>query len=548
MIAQSPSTIRVTKRAGTVEPLDIDKIHKVVEFACDGLAKVSASELELRSQLHLHDKISSKSIQETLIRAAHDMISEETPNYQYVAGRLVTYAVRKEVYGGYEPSTLEEHIRKVTAAGFYDPAILESYTTEEMIELDRAIEHGRDEEFTYASMEQWRTKYLVRNRYTGQILESPSMAYMVMAMTGFMAEPASVRLGLVKAFYEATRRFSLPTPIMAGLRTPQRQFSSCVLVEADDSLDSINATAAAIVKYVSQKAGIGVGVGRIRGVGSAIRNGDATHTGIIPFIKHFYSAVASCSQGGVRKGSATAFFPLWHIEIEDLIVLKNNKGTEESRVRHMDYGVQLNKLLYQRLISAGSITLFSPKDVPGLYEAFFADQEKFKALYEAAEKNKSIRKKVVPAQELFAKLMGERKDTGRIYIQHVDHANDHSPFKADIAPIRQSNLCVGGDTVVTIQRADGQVEDIAIQDLAYDVFANGTKVKSRNLATGLDEFKNIMMWAKTSPSAEVLRITDEATGASVVCTPDHKVYTRNRGWVRAGDLEASDELVTDVGS
>ena len=287
-----------------------------------------------------------------------------------------------------------------------------------------------------------RGKYLVKNRVTGKFYETPQMAFMLIAMTLF-SKYTKDRLKWVKEFYDAISTFdiSLPTPIMAGVRTPQRQFSSCVLIETDDSLDSINATASAIVKYVSQKAGIGIGAGRIRAVNSPIRNGDASHTGVIPFYKHFQSAVKSCSQGGVRGGAATLYYPLWHLEVEDLLVLKNNKGTEDNRIRHLDYGVQFNKVMYERLLSNGVITLFSPNDVPELYESFFTDVDKFRELYERAERNTKLRKKQVPAIDLFSSFVQERKDTGRIYLMNVDHANDHSSFIVEKAPIRQSNLC-----------------------------------------------------------------------------------------------------------
>jgi len=320
---------------------------------------------------------------------------------------------------------------------------LEDYTEEEWNELNDYVKHDRDENFTYAAMEQFRGKYLVQNRVTNEIKETPQVAYMLIAATLFANYDKSNRLRWVKDYYDAVSNFSisLPTPVMAGVRTPQRQFSSCVLIESDDSLDSINATTSAVVKYVSQKAGIGIGAGSIRALGSPIRRGDAYHTGVIPFFKMFQSATRSCSQGGVRNGAATLYYPIWHYEVEDLLVLKNNKGTEENRVRQMDYGVQFSKLFYERLISNGQITLFSPSDVPGLYEAFFADQDKFRELYERAERNTKLRKKTIGATELFSMFMEERKNTGRIYLQNVDNANTHSSFKQDVAPIRQSNLC-----------------------------------------------------------------------------------------------------------
>jgi ribonucleoside-diphosphate reductase alpha chain len=321
--------------------------------------------------------------------------------------------------------------------------LIAAYTPAEWAELNEHIKHERDESFTYVAMEQWRGKYLVQNRVTGEIFETPQMAYMLIAATLFQKYPTETRLQWVKDYYDGISNYdiSLPTPVMAGVRTPQKQFSSCVLIESDDSLDSINATSSAVVRYVSQKAGIGLGVGSIRALGSPIRNGDAYHTGITPFLKLFQSATRSCSQGGVRNGAATVYYPIWHLEVEDLLVLKNNKGTEDNRVRHMDYGVQFNKLMYERLIQGGNITCFSPHDVPEMYEAFFNNQERFKELYERAERNTKLRKKTFPAAELFSKFMSERKDTGRIYLQNVDHANTHSPFQEAIHPIKQSNLC-----------------------------------------------------------------------------------------------------------
>ena len=435
--------MKVTKRNGHKEDLDINKLHKVVMYSTENLTGVSASQVEINSQIQFYDGIASTDIQETLIKSTADLISEETPNYQYVAGRLINYHLRKMVYDSFEPPCLCDIIDDNIKAGFYDSEFTELYTKEEINQLQTFIHHERDEDLTYAAMEQFRGKYLVQNRSTGQIYETPQVAYMMIAATLFSKYPVKKRMAYVKAYYDAisTFRISLPTPVMAGVRTPQRQFSSCVLIETGDSLDSINATSSAVVKYVSQKAGIGIGAGSIRAIGSPIRSGDATHTGVIPFYKLFQSAVKSCSQGGVRGGAATLYYPLWHLEVEDLLVLKNNKGTEDNRVRHMDYGVQFNKLMYERLITGGNITLFSPKDIPGLYDSFFTDQDKFKELYEAAERKTSIRKKSIPAIELFSAFVQERKDTGRIYLMNVDHANTHGAFIEELAPIKQSNLC-----------------------------------------------------------------------------------------------------------
>ena len=435
--------MQVQKRDGRLEDLNIDKLHKVVMYACEDITGVSASQVEINSRIQFFDKIVTEDIQETLIKSAADLITEETPNYQYVAGRLINYHLRKMVYGKFEPPCLCDIVQDNIDKGFYDPEFVELFTKDEINELQNFIDHSRDEYLTYAAMEQFRGKYLVQNRATGEIFETPQVAYMMIAATLFSKYPKETRMGYIKRYYDAISRFkiSLPTPVMAGVRTPQRQFSSCVLIETDDSLDSINATASSIVKYVSQKAGIGIGAGRVRAIGSKIRSGDATHTGVIPFYKLFQSAVKSCSQGGVRGGAATLYYPIWHLEIEDMLVLKNNKGTEDNRVRHMDYGVQFNKLMYERLLEGGDITLFSPHDVPEVYDAFFNDQDKFKELYEAAERKTSIRKKSIPAVELFSSFVQERKDTGRIYLMNVDHANTHGAFLEDIAPIKQSNLC-----------------------------------------------------------------------------------------------------------
>jgi ribonucleoside-diphosphate reductase alpha chain len=435
--------IAVTKRDGSKEPLDLEKLHRVVFWATEGITGVSASEVEIKSHLQFYNGIETRTIQETLIKSAADLITEETPNYQYVAGRLINYHLRKEVYGDYRPWPLIKLVKFNVDLGFYDAGLLEVYSDDEWNLMDTYINHARDENFTYVAMEQWRGKYLVQNRVHKQIFETPQMAYLMIAATLFQTYPKETRLQYVKDYYDAIslHDISLPTPVMAGVRTPQKQFSSCVLIETDDSLDSINATASSIVKYVSQKAGIGIGAGRIRAIGSPIRRGDAYHTGVIPFYKHFQSAVKSCSQGGVRGGAATLYYPIWHLEVEDLLVLKNNKGTEENRVRQMDYGVQFNKLMYERLISGGDITLFSPHDVPELYNAFFSDQGKFKELYERAERNTKLRKKTVDARALFSCFMEERKNTGRVYLMNVDHANTHSPFKEDLHPVKMSNLC-----------------------------------------------------------------------------------------------------------
>lgn len=441
---QQTEQLMVAKRDGRTEPINLDKIHRVIDWAAEGLNNVSVSQVELRSHIQFYNGIRTSDIHETIIKSAADLISEDTPDYQYLAARLAIFHLRKIAFGQFEPPTLFDHVTRQTEEGRYDPHLLSDYTRAEFDELDAHIDHWRDMNFSYAAVKQLEGKYLIQNRVTKRIYESPQFLYMLVAMCLFARYPAETRLSFVKRFYDAVSQFkiSLPTPIMAGVRTPTRQFSSCVLIECDDSLDSINATTSAIVRYVSQRAGIGINGGRIRAVGSEIRGGEAQHTGCLPFFKMFQAAVKSCSQGGVRGGAATLFYPMWHLEVETLLVLKNNRGVEENRIRHLDYGVQINRLLYQRLIKGSHITLFSPHDVPGLYDAFFADQDEFERLYEKYEQDPAIRKRSLPAVELFSLLMQERASTGRIYIQNVDHCNTHSPFQPDRAPVRQSNLCM----------------------------------------------------------------------------------------------------------
>ncbi|MBF4991361.1 class 1a ribonucleoside-diphosphate reductase subunit alpha [Methylophilus sp. QUAN] len=437
-------SMQATKRDGRKEPINLDKIHRVIDWAAQGLNNVSVSQVELRSHIQFYDGIRTDDIHETIIKSAADLISEETPDYQYLAARLSIFHLRKIAYGQFEPPHLFDHVTTLTELGKYDPHLLRDYSREEFDALNSHLDHWRDMNFSYAAVKQLEGKYLVQNRVTKKIYESPQFLYILVAMSLFANYKGQTRLDLIKRFYDAVSTFkiSLPTPIMSGVRTPTRQFSSCVLIECDDSLDSINATSSAIVKYVSQRAGIGVNAGRIRALGSEIRGGEAQHTGCLPFYKLFQSAVKSCSQGGVRGGAATLFYPLWHLEVESLLVLKNNRGVEENRVRHLDYGVQINRLMYQRLIKGQNITLFSPHDVPGLYDSFFADQDEFERLYAQYEADDSIRKRSLPAVDLFSLVMQERAGTGRIYIQNVDHCNTHSPFDPAVAPVRQSNLCM----------------------------------------------------------------------------------------------------------
>ena len=437
--------LNVTKRDGQKEPIDLEKIHKVITWASKGLNNVSVSQVELKAQLQFYEGITTEDIHETIIKASADLICEQSPDYQYLSARLAVFHLRKQAYGQFEPPHLYEQVQRLVEMGKYDQALMTDFSRAEMNEMNDYIDHWRDLNFSYAAVKQLEGKYLVQNRVNGEIYESAQFLYMLVGACLFSQyKDKEVRMKYIKKFYDAASLFkiSLPTPIMAGVRTPTRQFSSCVLIECGDSLDSINATSSSIIKYVSQRAGIGVNAGRIRGIGSPIRGGEAFHTGCIPFYKHFQTAVKSCSQGGVRGGAATLFYPLWHSEVESLLVLKNNRGVAENRVRHLDYGVQFNRLMYQRLIKKGNISLFSPSDVPGLYDAFFEDQDLFEELYLKYENDPAIKKTSIKALELFSLFASERANTGRIYLQNVDHCNTHSPFNPKYAPIRQSNLCL----------------------------------------------------------------------------------------------------------
>ena len=450
------NTISIVKRTGVKEELNIEKIHKVVEFACEGLAGVSSSYIEINANLQFYDGMSTREIQEILIRSANDLISLDQPNYQYAAARLLLYGIYKDLFGDYLTVPLKDLIIKNIEQGVYDSEILDLYTDEELQKLCSYINHKRDENFTYAGLRQVVDKYLVQDRSSGRLFESPQYMYMMIAATLFAKYPKNIRINYVKKYYDAISLFkiNIPTPVMAGVRTPVRQFASCVLVDSDDTLDSIFSSDMAIGKYIAQRAGIGINAGRIRGVNSRIRGGEVAHTGIIPFLKKFESTVRCCTQNGVRGGSATVHFPLWHQEIEDILVLKNNKGTEDNRVRKLDYSIQISKLFYERFISNGDITLFSPHDVPGLYDAFGTD--KFDDLYTRYESDESIPKKTIDAHDLILDLLKERAETGRIYIMNIDHCNEHSSFKDKV---NMSNLCQE-ITLPTdpIQHIDGEGE------------------------------------------------------------------------------------------
>jgi ribonucleoside-diphosphate reductase alpha chain len=431
--------LKVTKRSGSIESIDLDKMHIMVEESCRGLAGVSASQVEMKSGIQFYDGITTSEIQEILIRSASDLIDLDHPNYQYVAARLLLFSVRKQLYGKMrELPTLENHIINCVSAEVYDSDIYNKYSREEIERADSFIDHDRDFLFTYAGLRQVVDKYLVQDRSSGGVYETPQFMYMMIALTIFAEYPKETRMSYVKRYYDAIskHKINIPTPIMAGVRTPLRQFASCVLVDVDDTLDSIFTSDMAIGRYVAQRAGIGINAGRIRGINSKIRGGEVQHTGVVPFLKKFEATVRCCTQNGIRGGSATVHFPIWHQEIEDILVLKNNKGTEDNRVRKLDYSIQISKLFYERFIQDGEITLFSPHDVPGLYDSF--GLPRFDELYITYEKDSSIPKKVVKAQDLILNLLKERAETGRIYIMNIDHCNSHSSFKDKV---EMSNLC-----------------------------------------------------------------------------------------------------------
>ena len=430
---------KVKKRSGSLETLDLNKMHKMVDEACKDLAGVSASQIEINSGIQFYDGITTAEIQEILIRSASDLIDLDAPNYQFVAARLLLFALRKQLWGRmHECPSLVDHVQKCIDLNVYDRDIVAKYSDEEWKTLDAYIDHDRDYLFTYAGLRQVADKYLVQDRSSGEVYETPQFMYLMIAATIFADYPKETRLDYVHRYYDAISRHkvNIPTPIMGGVRTPLRQFASCVLVDVDDSLDSIFSSDMAIGRYVAQRAGIGINAGRIRGINSKIRGGEVQHTGVVPFLKKFEATVRCCTQNGIRGGSATVHFPIWHKEIQDILVLKNNKGTEDNRVRKLDYSIQITKLFYERFIQNGNITLFSPHDVPGLYDAFGTDE--FDDLYIRYESDRTVPRTTVSAQELVLDLLKERAETGRIYIMNLDHCNSHSSFKDKV---EMSNLC-----------------------------------------------------------------------------------------------------------
>jgi ribonucleoside-diphosphate reductase alpha chain len=444
------NNINVIKRDGTSVPLDISKIQRQVSYGCKGIDNVSPSMIEIKAQIELHDGMSTKTIDELLLKAMVNLIDEtENPdinnvNYQYVAGRQKVSMLRKEVYGDYTPPSLYEIVKTNIANKSYSPELLEWYTEDEWNIIDLFLDHSKDENYTYAAIAQLAEKYLVQNRATGQIYETPQVRYAIAAATAFHNEPKDKRLKYVKEYYECASdgHFTLATPVLAGLGTPTKQFSSCVLISADDTLDSIFAAGEMMAKYASKRAGIGLEIGRIRPVGAPIRNGEIKHTGLIPFLKKWFGDLRSCSQGGIRNASCTVTLPVWHYQFEDFIVLKNNQGTDETRVRQLDYSVVVNKMFWNRYRNNENITLFDPHEVPDLYEAFYRDTEEFETLYKHYEHKRGIKKKVISAVEVFKNgILKERTDTGRIYLVNIDNVISQGPFDTKVDPIYQSNLC-----------------------------------------------------------------------------------------------------------
>ena len=567
--------IQVVKRSGVKEPLDYEKINNVLLWACEGLNNVTASDVAMNAHLQLYDGISTDEIHQVIIQSAADMISEKTPNYQYVASNLVNFFIRKKIFGVQDNLPhLEEVINRNIKKGVYDPTILENYTSKEIHQINKLIRHQRDYNFVYAGLQQLIDKYLLKDRKTGEIFETPQYMYIMISMVLFSNYKGKERLSKIKSFYNDISLFkiSLPTPIMAGVRTPTRQYSSCTLIDVGDTIDSIYNSNTAIGKYTARRAGIGINL-RVRAAGDTIRNGEVIHTGVVPFLKMFESTVKSCTQNGIRGGSATVYMPFWHKEIRDVLVLKNNKGTDDNRVRKLDYGIQFCRLFYNRFVKNQNITLFSPADVPDLYESFGIDNERFEKLYVKYENDKNISKKTVKSRDLFNQFIQERIGTGRMYVMNIDHANDHSSFKDKIY---MSNLCVDGDTKIKIRTIDTdneinlkynltlsndgfyygelKIKDVVelfnstyIESYQFDdkvVMRSHGKIEalSMNTETNDDQYKSIVKAAMTGEDKETIEVYDDVNNIRLICTPDHPIYTLNRGYVKAIELNEDDQL------
>lgn len=534
--------MKVKKRSGKLENFNIDKIHKVLEWATEGIEEVSISDIEMNAQLNITDGTSTKDIHDILIKSANNLISIESPNYQHVASRLLNYSLRKQVWGESEPPRLIDHIKKCVKGEIYDKYVLENYSDSEIMKLGKYIKHDRDNLFTYSGIQQLVDKYLIKNRNTGEIFETPQFAYMLIAMVCFAKYDSKVRVQYVKRAYDAfsTFKINLPTPIMSGVRTNIKQFASCILIDVDDSLDSIFASNTAVGLYTAKRAGIGLNVSSIRPKTSPIRGGEVTHTGVIPYLKVFESTCKSTSQNGIRGGGATVYVNFWHDEIEDIVVLKNNSGTDDNRVRKLDYSIKLSKLFYERLIKGEDITLFSPNECPELEESFGLPE--FDELYKARENDNKLKFKKKISAKAFAELFArERLETGRIYVMNVDNVNGHNSF---LEKIDMSNLCcVTGDSNIECL-VHGIPSTLNIVDL-IDIYNNDNdcvKILSKNVETGIIEYQKMSGGCLTKISEDLISIIDEDTNKELICTPDHLVYTKNRGYVRADELLENDIL------
>jgi ribonucleoside-diphosphate reductase alpha chain len=548
--------INVTKRTGNKEPLSLEKWQQQITKVCNGTADVSQSMIEIKASPHFYDGITTREIDEITLRAIVDLIDVESnpdvghTNYQYVAGRQRLSMLRKDVYGDYNPPLLYDIVKKNVEVGLYTHELLEWYSEDDWNKMNDFIDHAKDEEYSYAAIEQLIEKYLVKNRATKEIYETPQVRYMVAAATVFHMEEHSKRLKFVKEYYTAASDglFTLATPVLAGLGTPTKQFSSCVLIRSDDDLDSIFASGEMMAKYASKRAGIGLEIGRLRSLGSPIRGGEIMHTGMIPFLKKWFGDLRSCSQGGIRNASATVFYPIWHHQFDDLIVLKNNQGTEETRVRHMDYGVVLSAFFWKRFKNKENITFFDPNEVPDLYEVFYQNTAKFEELYVKYEKRKDLRKKVMSAEEVFKSgILKERTDTGRIYLVFIDNVMNQGPFDPEYHTIYQSNLCcVTGETQVTFLHENGNTEQMPVAS-AVEKFELGglTNSKIKSFKSGEVSWENVSAAIKTKTVTELYEIEDE-NGNLLRCTGDHLIFTKNRGYVRADELVETDELCVEI--
>jgi len=544
--------INVVKRSGGAEQLDLAKWQAQITKICNGTSDISQSMIEIKASPHFYDGITTREIDEITLRAVVDLIDVESnptvghTNYQYVAGKQRLSMLRKDVFGQYTPPHLYDIVKKNVETGLYTAELLEWYSEDDWNRMDEIVDHSKDETYSYAAIAQLIEKYLVRNRSTKEIYETPQIRYMVAAATVFHGEDPSKRLKFIKEYYNAASDglFTLATPVLAGLGTPTKQFSSCVLIRSDDDLDSIFASGEMMAKYASKRAGIGLEIGRLRSLGSPIRGGEIMHTGMIPFLKKWFGDLRSCSQGGIRNASATVFYPIWHHQFDDLIVLKNNQGTEETRVRHMDYGVVLSAFFWRRFKNKENITFFDPNEVPDLYEAFYKNTQKFEELYVKYEKRKDLRKKTMSAEEVFkGGILKERTDTGRIYLVFIDNVMNQGPFDPEYHTIYQSNLCcVTGDTRVTFQHENGTIEQISMSS-AVERFELGglttSKIKSFN--NGQVSWENVSAAIKTKTVTELYEIEDE-NGNVLRCTGDHLIFTKNKGYIRADELTETDEL------